>query len=242
MNTKKNKSPLFGMMLLAAAMLFAAGCKKNEPIEVSGTYKGHDYVDLGLPSGTLWATCNVGANSPEEYGDYIAWGETSVKPRYDWENYKYCNGVKDQLTKYCSDSVWGQNGFTDALSILQPDDDAATANWGEGWNMPTKEQWEELEQHTTYTRTKYNGVEGFLFTASNGRGVFFPNAGIFSGGYVSSDTNFGFYWSSSLRIEHPFHAWHYHFIDDYFEEDCLDKRGNRDEGLSVRPVCSASRN
>ena len=96
----------------------------------------HEYVDLGLPSGTLWATCNVGADTPESYGDYFAWGETEPKTTYDWSTYKYCVGEYDRLTKYCSDTTYGYNGFTDDLYVLQPSDDAATVNWGEGWRTP----------------------------------------------------------------------------------------------------------
>ena len=85
--------------VLMLMMIFAVSCTK-QPNNVSGNYNGHDYVDLGLPSGTLWATCNVGAEVSEGYGDYFAWGETEPKTVYDWTNYKYCNGDSDQLTKY----------------------------------------------------------------------------------------------------------------------------------------------
>ena len=110
-----------------------------------------EYVDLGLPSGTLWATCNIGADSPEDYGLYFAWGETtgysedtSDGRSFDWSTYKYCNGSSYTLTKYCNDSSRGYNGFTDNLTELVPEDDAATANWGAGWCMPTVEQFDEL--------------------------------------------------------------------------------------------------
>ena len=90
----------------------------------------HEWVDLGLPSGTLWATCNVGASSPEGYGDYFAWGETEPKDYYDWSTYKWCNGNEVTLTKYCTDSFFGYNGFTDGKTELDPEDDAAYVNWG----------------------------------------------------------------------------------------------------------------
>ena len=133
----------------------------------------HAYVDLGLPSGLLWATCNVGANAPEEIGDNFAWGETTPKNTYDWSNYQHCNGSEYTLTKYCNDAEYGYNGFTDNLTTLLPEDDAATANWGNGWRMPTYEEWKELYNNTTMTGTTQNGVEGALFTA-NGNSLFLP--------------------------------------------------------------------
>ena len=100
----------------------------TEGIEVN--VSDHGFVDLGLPSGLLWATCNVGADTPEGHGDYFAWGETTTKTTYNWSTYQYCNGSRLTLTKYCSDSRFGDNGFTDDLTTLLPEDDAATANWG----------------------------------------------------------------------------------------------------------------
>ena len=88
----------------------------------------HEWVDLGLPSGTLWATCNVGANAPEEYGDYFAWGETAPKDYYDWSTYKWCKGSYNTMTKYCTNSSYGYNGFTDGKTELDPEDDAAWFN------------------------------------------------------------------------------------------------------------------
>ena len=125
------------------AIVGATGCKKND-IPNNGTYNGHDYIDLGLPSGTMWATCNVGANNPEDYGDYFAWAETQSKTNYNWSTYTYSNGDYNQLTKYCSQSDFGFDGFTDKLTTLESGDDAATANWGEGWSTPTNKQWVEL--------------------------------------------------------------------------------------------------
>ena len=120
-------------------MLFAVSCTKpDEPnnggnngqndsiIDDSIILNGHDYVDLGLPSGTLWATCNVGATNPEDFGDYFAWGETKPKDVYDWKSYQYgnCTFERFEMTKYCTDSCWGLNGFVDNLTVLEPADDA----------------------------------------------------------------------------------------------------------------------
>ena len=196
------------------------------------------YVDLGLPSGLLWATCNVGANAPEEYGDYFAWGETQPKDKYNFSTYQYWMGGFNTLTKYCTDPNYGYYGFTDNLTTLLPEDDAATANWGYEWRMPTKEEWEELYQNTTCIWTTQNGVNGRLFTASNGNSLFLPAAGYRWG----SDLNFvgsdGDYWSSSLYTDDPNYAWTFYFSSDYYDMDDL----IRCNGQSVRAVRSARQN
>lgn len=227
------------MKILVAIMLIlhvvlVTECKPNDLPQNggnSGTYNGHEYVDLGLPWGTLWATCNVGANTPEEYGDYFAWGETEQKDTYDWITYKYCNRSYNQLTKYCNRSEYGYNGFTDNLTVLQPSDDAATANWGNGWCMPTKEQWEELYQNTNSTWTTQNGVSGRLFVGSNGNSIFLPAAGWYLAEDLRSDGYYGFYWSNSLD-NGQFRAGSYYFCSNYSKEYLL----CRYDGLSVRPV------
>ncbi len=158
----------------------------------------HDYVDLGIPSGLLWATCNVGASTPEEYGDYFAWGETQPKDTYYWSTYKYCNGRWDQLTKYCDYPGHGGYGFADYLIVLQPMDDAATANWGSVWRMPTVEEWEELRNNTTAIWTTQEGVRGRRFTATNGNSIFLPAAGAYDWSSLLGAGSWGSYWSSSL--------------------------------------------
>jgi len=192
------------------------------------------YVDLGLPSGLLWATCNVGADSPEDYGDYFAWGETQPKDTYNWSTYQYCNGTSNTLTKYCNNSNYGYNGFTDNLTTLLPEDDAATANWGSDWRMPTKEEWQELLGNTTNTWTTQNGVNGWLCTASNGNTLFLP-----AGGFRLRSDDFGAYWSSSLDVGAPvypchlyFNSYEYYMTDYYF----------RASGQSVRAVRVGSQN
>ena len=146
-----------------------------------GTTNGHEWIDLGLPSGTKWATFNVGADSPEEYGNYYAWGETKSKEIYSWNTYKYCNnGNNSELTKYCVDSSYGYNGFTDNKTELETVDDAATVNWGSGWRMPSEEKIEELQDssYTIMVSIKQNGVNGCLIISkSNGNSIFLPYAG-----------------------------------------------------------------
>ena len=201
----------------------------------------HEYVDLGLPSGLLWATCNVGANAPEKYGDYFAWGETEPKATtYYWSNYRYCNGAYNTLTKYCTSSGCGYNGFTDNLTTLESRDDAATAYWGSDWRMPTKEEWEELLAKTTVAWTQQNSVDGLLFTAKNGSGnsLFLPAAGRQTEeGFNSMG---GFYWSSSLSLYTD--GQNNAGVLNFFSWGHFMANGYRYYGFSVRGVRSASKN
>lgn len=194
-----------------------------------------DWVDLGLPSGLLWATRNVGATSPEDYGDYFAWGETTTKSVYLWSTYTYCNEVWYQLTKYCNDSDYGYNGFTDNLTILQPGDDAATANYG--GRTPTDEEWAEMINNTTVTWTTQNGVNGRLFTGTNGNSLFLPAAGYRWNSSLISDGDWGVYWSSSFRTDLAYCAWDYGFRSS----SDLNAVGNSNRyyGRTVRAVRSA---
>ena len=198
----------------------------------------HAYVDLGLPSGLLWATCNVGADNPEDYGDYFAWGETQPKDTYNWSTYQYCNGSSSTLTKYCSNSIFGYNGFTDDLTTLLPEDDAATANWGSDWRMPTNEEWQELYQNTTQTWTTRNGVNGRLFTAPNGNSLFLPAAGSRDNSYLGYAGSYGGYWSSSLDTDDPYRARDFSFNSAIYYMDY----DYRYSGRSVRGVRSSRQN
>ena len=165
------------------------------------------WVDLGLPSGLLWADCNVGAQHPEDYGNYYAWGETAPKEVYDWATYAYGNDPH-ALTKYCDNANYGLNGFTDYLYILEASDDAATVNLGDSARMPTKMEWQELRDYTTSIWTSKNGVNGLLLTGKNDKSLFLPAAGgcDLSGLVLVGDM--GSYWSSSLDATgHPDGAW-----------------------------------
>ena len=203
----------------------------------------HDYVDLGLPSGTLWATCNIGADTPEEYGDYFAWGETQPKEYYSWGTYQYCKYTSNQLTKYCYSSSNGYNGFIDNLTTLLPEDDAATVNWGTNWCMPTKAQWEELLS-TTNTWTTQKGVNGRLFTA-NGTSLFLPAGGYYDCGNtaIGSVGNWGRYGSSSLdTVDTPPStiAWGFNFGSS--ANECKVQFYYRYYGRTVRAVRVQSEN
>lgn len=219
------------MMLATTALLDGCG-EKIEPIDPGNNRPEpiSDWVDLGLPSGLLWATRNVGASSPEDYGDYFAWGETSPKSVYDGSTYRYCNGDDYLLTKYCNKSSYGYNGFTDNLTTLQPGDDAASANYG--GRTPTKVEWQELMNHTTSQWTTQNGVYGRRFTGSNGNSLFLPAAGARSDSSLYGDGSDGLYWSSSLDTGRPVYAWVFGFRSGY--QDMYD--GVRNTGIAVRAV------
>lgn len=232
---------------LVLVLLVSVGCTKpKEPYSVSGNYNGHDYVDLGLPSGTLWATCNIGAETPEVYGDYFAWGETEPKDIYDWSTYKYCvDGDEGQLTKYCSNAEMGYNGFVDGLYQLESSDDAARFNWGEGWRMPTGAEGVELLQECSHQWDTINGVRGLLVTGLNGNTLFIPSAGG-KGDFPYETQDYwavgrsGYYWVSQRGI-----AYNNMMVDEYeqtanyfvFAVGCYDGgRAARCQGLPVRPV------
>ena len=204
----------------------------------------HAYVDLGLPSGLLWATCNVGAENPEDYGDYFAWGETTPKESYTWENYIYmmlgASWWDPKLIKYCINSDDGYNGFTDNLLTLLPEDDAATANWGNDWRTPTRTECLELINNTTHSWIALNGVNGCLFTASNGNSIFIPAAGFydsFSGDLYDIGTMV-VSWSSSLVEDyHSTEVWVL-MSRDGSNYPRMGDGGSRPHGITVRAVRS----
>lgn len=219
--------------LIPLSLLFvflAAGCQKDEPEDI---FNGHEYVDLGLPSGTLWATCNIGAVTPEGYGDYFSWGETSGymsgKTIFDKYHYKWCDGSYYKLTKYCIDS---QFGIVDNKIALELADDAARANWGGQWHMPSSEQMSELLSNCTAVFTTLNGVNGRMLTSKiNGQSIFLPAAGCYWESLLE-DGVWGCYWTTSLFLYPCYDA-----ISLEFDRDDIEWLGNtRDTGLSIRPV------
>jgi hypothetical protein len=193
----------------------------------------HEYVDMGLPSGTLWATMNIGASSPEDYGDYFAWGETTPKDVYNWSTYQWCNGSNTTLTKYCTNSSYSYNGLTDGKTELDPEDDAATANWGSEWRMPSLEQIQELRNNCTSEWTTRNGVNGRLFTSNiNGAALFLPAAGYRWASSLGSVGSGGAYWSRTLYNSDPNYAYYL----DFYSDDVDWYYYFRDDGFTVRAV------
>ncbi len=214
-------------------------CSKNgkiEDIRSIGEEKGQTWVDLGLPSGIKWASCNVRATTPENYGNYNAWGENEIlKSAYIWSTYKYINDANFKLTKYCTASKYGSYGFVDNKTTLDPEDDTAHSHlsWGGKWRMPTDAEWAELQENCTWTWTTQNGVNGYQVSSkTNSNSIFLPAAGMCDGGLRDAGSN-GYYWSSSLVSQYPNNAWYL-----YFNSDGYGRRGElRSCGCSVRPVC-----
>ena len=204
------------------------------PVRVEKVVKEHEYVDLGLPSGTLWATCNVGADNPEEFGSHFAWGETRPKNDYRWGTYKWCNGTDHTLTKYCVSSAYGT--IDDRVELL-PEDDAATANWGSQWQMPSKEQVDELLDDS-YTNREYvmqNGVNGIKVTSLiNGNSIFLPGAGHYYEQTHYGAGNDGYYWTRWLSAYMPERAYYMEFNSTYTSLSM--SRAERESGFAVRPV------
>ena len=199
--------------------------------DYANTYiNGHEYVDLGLSSGTKWATCNVGASKPEEYGGYYAWGETEEKDDYGWwDTYKWCEGDQWSMTKYCTHSYYGK---IDNKTVLEPQDDVAHVKWGGTWRMPTIEEIKELQNECTWQWTSRRGVDGYRVIGSNGKSIFLPAAGYRDGTEAYDRGSYGHCWSSSLISSSSFLA--YFLLFGSGNRDWYDY--NRCYGRSVRPV------
>lgn len=191
----------------------------------------HEYVDLGLS--VKWATCNVGANSPEESGDFFAWGEVEPKEIYNWNTYKLCTALNNdpvELLKYITDDVYG---IIDNKTVLDSEDDAATANWGGSWRMPTQAECQELVEKCTWVWTTQNGVNGYVITS---RVEGYKNKSIFLPAVDNSDYD-NKYWSSSLEIDGYYDTYACVIGFDEYEGPWADDYIERCIGLLVRPVC-----
>ncbi|MCR4816337.1 MAG: hypothetical protein K5842_04045 [Bacteroidales bacterium] len=240
------KATRFLAIVTLSAGLLMVGCEKEEINDNSGggnngggsNNTNVEWVDLGLPSGLLWASCNVGASAPEEYGDYFAWGETTTKDNYTWSTYRYCTvdgeGNMATLTKYNTPTNWDW-GTVDNLTTLESSDDVATVSMGDGARTPTYDEWNELLENTTAEWTTLNDVNGTKFIAPNGNSIFLPAAGYHVDSELEYAGSYGLYWSSSLDAVYPHRARSFLFNMD-------DQRMGYDyryDGRSVRAVRAA---
>ena len=200
--------------------------RKNAEIQksTSNMANGHEYVDLGLPSGLKWATCNVGANKPEDYGDYFAWGETMTKETYTEYNCPTYGLSKSELQS---------QGYVDSEGNITSQYDTARAKWGGKWRMPTKAELQELLDKCTWSLMSQNGVEGYKVTGPNGNSIFLPAAGYRDGSSLSLAGIFGLSWSSTPNESGSYSAYSLYFNSDYHY---VYSYRYRYVGLSVRPV------
>lgn len=196
-------------------------------------FNGYDYVDLGLPSGLLWATCNVGAATPDANGYYFAWGETAPKAEYNKSTYQF-GDLDIAITKYNTDSTWGMPDYNTVLDLV---DDAAHVNWGGDWRMPTKAEMDELIRYCTHVWTELDeGKCGYLLTGPNGNSIYLPCAGYRYHSVAVIVNLSGGYWTSSLCETWTAHAHSLTFMGGEFHASDLSREG----GHSVRPVCPPS--
>lgn len=221
------KHYLFLLCLFAALSSFLVSCKGGSDASckkggATSQTNSHEYVDLGLRSGTMWATCNVGANNPWESGEKYAWGETAEKKKYSWNTYQLCAGSLGTIKKYCTD---GDYGRVDNKTLLELQDDVANVKWGGDWRLPTNAEFEELRK-CTWEWTSENGVYGYKVTGHNGNSIFLPAA--------EQDNFHGYYWSASLCSDNSECA--YLFNLRSIDDNSCDNTCDRYRACSVRPV------
>lgn len=229
------KKALFFTFLVCLSSLYVMGqntknkkadCELSQP---TGVEEQHAYVDLGLSA--MWATCNVGAMLPEDYGEYYVWGETETKEDNSWRSYKWGNG-EYRLTKYCTYSEYGNMDDKDSLD---PEDDAAHVKWGGNWRMPTIAEMIELMEKCKWTWTKHNGVRGYKVTSKiNGNSIFLPAAGSRGDIDIRNAGKEGCYWTSTVYNLKPYDA----FLLALSPNDAYAVRVGRCGGNTIRPVIS----
>jgi len=246
METKKFRKQHVACKIFAIATVVIMGvtfiaCSSDDD-DSKPIHDSVKYVDLGLPSGLKWATCNIGATKPEEYGDYYAWGETKTKAAYEWSNYKWMQQGKSEwkyITKYTIADSWiegiwynGMKFIGDGKSVLEPGDDVATAKLGSPWRMPTIANIRELIYNCTWEWTEVNGVKGCKGTGPNGKSIFLPAAGFRTGSKLLDKGNSGSFWSSELSA-YSSSAYNFEFLvnESPTMPHCI-----RMLGFSVRPV------
>lgn len=212
-------------------ILSFAGCRKVDVFDkgteilVKDGEIGYVYaVDLGLPSGVKWASCNVGANSPEDYGNYYAWGETTTKDAYASDNCDTFDKSIEELQTL---------GYVDEIGNLTSSHDAATTNWGGDWRMPTETEMEELKNSCTWEWTTRDGVEGCKVIGPNSNSIFLPACGEFELYAISGENGWGNYWSSTCYDWSSTGSCHLSFFDS--DESFITSQ-DRGIGACIRPV------
>lgn len=232
--------------LLSFVFLCNTGCsskckiaetKSNTAKETKTIVDGHEFVDLGLPSGIKWATCNIGATKPFEFGDHFAWGETTKKTDYSWSTYKWCENktvvnfnIPTDFTKYNNSSKYG---IVDDKKVLEPEDDAATVNWGSSWRMPSYEEFEEMYTGCQWEHDyDYEGTKVFVYVGTskkNGNKIIIP----YSGEYEKTQYNslYTSFWTSTYFENAPYIGRCFLFYEPY-----LGYSGERCYGKNIRAV------
>ena len=229
------KTILFSVLVVGTTLLQAQSitvhqtCGQNGQVVKVIPPEAAQAVDLGLS--VKWANMNVGAESPEDYGNYYAWGETAAKATYDWGNYFDTNDGGNTFTKYNNEG---------GKTVLAPEDDAARVHWGGSWRMPTKAEWQELIDNCTWTWTMQNGINGYKVTSNKAgytdKFIFLPAAGLRYDSDLNDVGSYSFYWSSSLNENYSYCAWYLFFYSDSHDLSY----NERLVGQSVRPVLQPS--
>lgn len=254
-----NKKLFFASIAITLVAGVFNSCEKEDPdavsmevlqagiIKIEGKDgKTYDVVDMGFPSGTMWATCNIGANSPEENGSFFAWGETKPKAVYSMDTYSmYYEGDAYKILKYCTNDERGyvnkEQKAIDNKAALDSVDNAAIVIMGNNWNIPTTQEYSELMYRSTKRWCKINGVYGYLFTSTEkgyeDRSVFFPMSGQNDGDSNEFIGKFGFYWTRVLAGGYSYAASVLQM--DHKTGDNITVTNTRKErymGLPVRPI------
>lgn len=257
----------FLLILGALQMLKEKAGEGDSVLDSLAEIHKNDWVDLGLPSGLMWGKCNIGGTSAGETNFLYAWGDTAYRSGdFRWTTYRFTEGDREsnspsrygststdygKLLKYCTNQKYSKSGVADNLKTLQPEDDAATLAWGKGARIPTPEEWKELKENTTQKWITLDGIDGMLFTGTNGNSIFLPAAGYSQDGWLESFGTYGSYWSNTLgdRDMELSNSSHEVFatVDASYTAQCFDFNSDkrfwsttsfRYNGLSIRAVRS----
>lgn len=241
-NKEKFEEELANNNILDSSIVFIQDSKE---ISTHGTvYKSvnwnilepelYQWIDLGLPSGILWADKNIGATKPEDYGLYFAWGEiqgyNKTGKQFNWLDYELCNDTKESLIKYCTDSSYGT---IDNKTVLDVTNDASYRSCSVS-RTPEKSNFEELLENTTSTWETLDGINGRRFTSKiNNNSIFIPAGGRIANGVLQNEGASGYVYTSSLDIEYPYGSYVFGFNSG---NAGMLFSNNRCQGFSIRPI------